>query len=384
MRFLHTADWHLGRIFHGVHLTEDQSHVLVQFVDLVKDSKPDAIVIAGDVYDRAVPPVEAVELLNDTLSQILLDCRVPVLLIAGNHDSPERLGFADKLLAKQGLYVAGTLSAHLQPVPLYDRWGPVYFALLPYAEPVSVREALACPEADSHESAMQAMISHITRQIPEHCRKVAVSHAFVAGGEESESERPLSVGGSAAVGTGVFSAFHYTALGHLHNSQQAGQQSVRYAGSLLKYSFSEVAHKKGIALVELDGMGMANVETITLRPRREMRCIDGHLKDVLRQGEIDANHLDYLSVSLRDEQPILDAIGKLREVYPNVLQIERPYLTANGRLQGVRGDHRKMGEAELFSAFFEQMTGQPLNKEQISEMTAVMGELYHPYREEKG
>lgn len=381
MRFLHTSDWHLGRLFHGIHLTEEQSHVLRQLVQLVKDTKPDALVIAGDIYDRSVPPVEAVELLNDTLAEVLLDYHTPVLMIAGNHDSPERLGFASRLLAKQGLYVAGKVGEKTAPVILEDTWGPVYFALLPYAEPIVVREALEQPDIDSHELAVGAMAARLLGQIPEGGRKVAVGHAFLAGGQESQSERPLSVGGSFAVPPSVFRPFHYTALGHLHNSQQAGQEHLRYSGSLLAYSFDEAGQEKGINLVEMDGLGLVTVEKIPLRPRRAVRCIQGHFKEVLQAGWQDACREDYLSITLLDEQAILDPMGQLRQVYPNLLQLERPVLTNSSQLQGVKGDHRKQGEDKLFAAFYEQMTGGAMSAQQTAELQQVLEEMARRSRE---
>ena len=383
MRFLHTSDWHLGRIFHGVHLTEDQSHVLEQLVQVIKDSQVDAVVIAGDIYDRSVPPVEAVALLNNTLDELLLGCGTPVLMIAGNHDSPERLGFASRLLEKQGLYVAGSVASTLAPVVLEDEWGPVYFAPLPYAEPVMVREMLASPQADCHEAAVAAMVKHILRQIPKEARKIAVGHAFLAGGKESPSERPLSVGGSASVSPGLFAPFHYTALGHLHNSQQAGQAHVRYSGSLLKYSFDEADHVKGVNIVEIDGMGSVRFEKVSLSPRRDVRCVKGLFRDVLKAGLHDHKKEDYLLVSLEDEEPILDAMGQLRQIYPNVLQLERPYLSGKGQLQGVEGDHRKLGEAELFASFFDQMTGGPMSEVQAAELAQALEEIHRHGREVK-
>ena len=233
MRFLHTADWHLGRIFYGQHLTNDQAYILKEMVKLAKDSQLDAIVIAGDIYDRAVPPIEAVELLDEVLAKFLLDLKIPVIMIAGNHDSAERLGFAHRLLARQGLYVIGQLTNDLQPIVLNDKFGPVYFLPLPYAEPALVREKLQADEVNDHQQAVEVMLNAVTSNIPQEARKVAVAHVFIAGAGESESERPLSVGGSSVVNYSLFEPFCYTALGHLHNSQQAGISTICYSGSLL-------------------------------------------------------------------------------------------------------------------------------------------------------
>jgi len=370
VRFLHTADWHLGRIFHNVHLTDDQAFVLDQFVALARETKPDAIVVAGDVYDRAVPPPEAVSLLDEVLSRLALDCRVPVIVIAGNHDSPERLGFGERLLAAQRLHVVGQVAADMRPVTVADGNGPVYFCPLPYAEPAVVRERLAV-EAAGHEEAMAALVARATAQVPAGARKVAVAHAFVAGGMGSEAERPLAVGALPTVDAAVFAGFSYAALGHLHQAQQVGGEGVRYAGSLLKYSFSEAGHRKSVAVVELDGAGRARVEEVALRPRRDVRRVEGFLADVLAAGERDDGAEDYIAVTLKDSGAIFDAMGKLRKVYPNVLHVERAE-TATVTAGGARVDHRRQSEAELFAAFFAQATGQGLTP---PEAKAVAGLL---------
>lgn len=381
MRFLHTSDWHLGRIFHGIHLTEDQAHLLEQFLDLIRDTKPQAVVIAGDIYDRAVPPTEAVELLNDTLSRIILDYQTPVILIAGNHDSPERLGFGNKLLARQGLHVFGPLNGKPQPIGLEDEYGPVHFVPLTYAEPALVRERLQEPDALDHEQALNLMIQYALAQIPSTDRKVAIAHAFINGGSVSDSERPLSVGGSGMVSADVFKSFHYTALGHLHNSQKVGSDTIRYPGSLLKYSFAEAHQTKGVNLVELDANGQARIESLSLAPRRDVRVLVGYFKEILEHAASLGHREDYLQIVLKDTDPILDPIGQLRTVFPNVLAIERPYITNTGNLRGLEADHRKLTEKELFASFFEQMTGQTLNSEQETELVGILEEVFREARE---
>src|SRR4051812_41040972 len=200
MRFLHTADWHLGRLFHGVHLTDDQRHVLEQVVEIARDGQPDVVLVAGDVYDRAVPPPEAVELLDEVLSRLVLDLKLPVVLIAGNHDSPGRLHFGSRLLAGRRLYVTGTMAATCEPMVLADGDGAVHVYAIPYAEPATVRQCLECHSVIDHDSAMRATLDRVRAGCPVGARGVIVAHAFVAGGRECESERPLSVGGAGTVG----------------------------------------------------------------------------------------------------------------------------------------------------------------------------------------
>jgi DNA repair protein SbcD/Mre11 len=382
MRFLHTSDWHLGRIFYGTHLTNDQAHVLDQLVALIKDVQAEALIIAGDIYDRSVPPIEAVQLLDEVLSHILMDCRIPVIMIAGNHDSPERLGFGNRLLARQGLHVVGQPGHQLQPIILHDEKGPVYFLPVPYAEPALVQERMELAAAVDHHGAMQTMLEYLRAGIPRGARTVAIAHAFIAGGEASESERPLSVGGSGQIAPVIFKPFHYTALGHLHNSQTAGGPHTRYAGSLLKYSFDEANHRKGINIIDLDGAGNVALEQVSLSPCRDVRRIEGFLQDILEAPQ--GNREDYLMVTLRDTEPILDVMGKLRQVYPQVLHVERPALTINGDLRKPFGDHRRQGEEQLFGSFFTQVTGQGLSDEQGKEMAVVLDELFRKRREAMG
>jgi exonuclease SbcD len=381
MRFIHTADWHLGRLFHGVHLTEDQAHILDEFVAFVKDGRPDVLLIAGDIYDRAVPPPEAVALLDDVLSRLVLGLKVPVVLIAGNHDSPHRLGFGSRLLAGQRLHIFGSLADELTPVVIDDNAGPVYIYALPYAEPPVVRESLSSDAIQDHQAAMLALIGRMRQLHPEATRSILVAHTFVVGGLECESERPLSVGGAGAVDCACFDGFDYVALGHLHRPQTAGKDVVQYAGSLLKYSFSEANHRKSVSLVEMDAQGRCRVEKIALTPRRDVRCLEGHLADILRGPQSGENPQDYLMVTLLDTGAILDAMGKLRDVYPNVLHIERPGLMAGGEMHGTRADHRKMNDTELFASFFLQATGERLTEAQGSAYASVVNAMRQRERE---
>lgn len=381
LRFIHTADWHLGRLFHGVHLTEDQAHVLDQLVDLVREARADALLVAGDIYDRSVPPPEAVALLDDVLSRIVLELGVPVVLIAGNHDSPERLGFGARLLAGRGFHVRGTLEGALEPVIFEDAAGPVHLYGLPYAEPAVVRGQLGCEGVHDPAAAMEALVARVRVARPQGARAVLMAHAYVAGAEESESERPLSLGGAGAVEAASLAGFHYVALGHLHRPQRAGGEEIQYAGSLMKYSFSEADHVKSVNLVELDAGGGARVERVRLAPRRDVRRLAGRLEDLLRGPGEGESREDYLEVSLLDDGPVLDPMGKLREVYPNVLHVTRPGLVAGGELAGVRRDHRQLGEGELFAAFYAQVTGEELGPERASAFAAIVDELRRRERE---
>ena len=381
MRVLHTADWHLGRIFHGVHLTDDQAYILEELVRIVRDAEPEVVLIAGDVYDRAVPPVEAVKLLDDTLTRLVTDCKVQVILVAGNHDSPERLGFAGRLLGSRGLHIAGEPGGDIEPIVIHDDWGPVYFCPIPYAEPQLVRERLGRPEVATHDQAVNLLVSRVLSRLPRGTRSVAVAHAFVAGSETSESERPLAVGSAGTVSRECFLPFNYTALGHLHRPQEAGCRTVRYSGSILKYSFAEASQRKSVSLIELDRAGDVTLQEIPLVPRRDVRCIQGRMAELLEGPPDGGSPNDYLMITLLDEGVILDAMGRLRERYPNLLHIDRPHLISRPENVRPSADHRRLTVLDLFSSFFEQVTSKPLTEEEMEAFVQVAEDLKLKERE---
>jgi len=366
MRFIHTADWHLGRVYHGLSLLEDQAYVLDQFVDLVQQKKPELVVIAGDVYDRSVPPADAVRLLDETLTRIVIGEKVPVVLIAGNHDGPDRLGFGSRLLVEAKLIVRGMPGEDVEPVILRDAHGEVAIYPLPYAEPAMVRELFDREDIASHNEGMAAQMDRLRAVHQPGRRSVVVAHAFVQGGRVSESERELSVGGSSVVECDVFSGIQYVALGHLHRPQTVGEGNIQYAGSLMKYSFSEADQPKSVSLVEMDGEGRVNVERIALKPRRDLRILEGRLQDLIDAGARDPGREDYVKARLTDTGALLDAMGKLRVAYPNALSIER--VETEGRGEGLEPgrDYRKVGLQELFSSFYEDMTGSVLDEESLT------------------
>lgn len=372
MRFVHTSDWHLGRLFHGASLIEDQAYALAALRVLLRDARPDALLLAGDVYDRAVPPPEAVELFDEFLHAVTFELGLPIVLIAGNHDSPERLGFGARLLARSGVHVAGKARGTLQPVVLEDAHGRVHVLPLPYAEPAVVREVLGRTDLHGHDAAMGAQLDLARAQVPNGERSILVAHAFVAGGEASDSERPLSVGGSGAVDLATLHGFSYVALGHLHGPQRLGTERVRYSGSLLPYSFSEAQHTKGVALVTLDAEGACTVEQVALPPRRHVRALRGTLAEVLAAGRADPQRDDYVHVTLLDEVAVLDPMARLREVYPNTLQLDRAALHKTGPLTGTSDSHRGRTTSDLFATFFADVVGEPLDEAQREYLNALL------------
>lgn len=358
MRFLHTADWHLGRLLHGVHLTDDQAYLLDQFLTLVRDVRPDAVIVAGDIYDRAVPPKEAVALLNDVLQRLVLELEVPVIMNAGNHDSAERLNFGSGILQAKGLHIVARPGREAEPVVLHDAHGPVHIYPFPYAEPAEMRQVAPEEEITTHDDVVRVQTARARAGHPPNSRAIAVAHIFAQGGDLSDTERPLSVGGSEQVAAAHFDGFDYVALGHLHRRQKVGPTHIRYSGSLMKYSFNEVAHEKSVYLVEMDAAGDCTVETIPLTPRRDLRKIEGTLDEVLAGPAAGENPKDYLWVDLRETGPVLDAMNKIRAVYPHTLHIQRPRAAVDRTIQGLEreGGSRK-SDTEIFELFFEHVTG---------------------------
>ncbi len=373
MRILHTADWHLGKLFYGNYLTEDQAYVLEQqLLPMIRDEGIDAVVLAGDVYDRSLPPAEAVELFDDVATRITADLHVPFLVISGNHDSPARLSFASRLLAPQGLYMAGELERLTGPVVLEDDAGPVAFLTVPYAAPAVVRQCLGQDEVRSHQQAMEALLGWQGSQVPDGVRTVCVAHAFVAGGVASDSERPLSIGGTDQVTSGLFAPFSYTALGHLH-AAQANSYNVRYSGSLLKYSFAEASQKKGLQIVDLKEDGAVEVETVYLTAPHELAVLKGEFQDLLENPRLEAAQ-DYLQVVLTDQAPILDAKHRLETVYPNILQLGYERLQPREEAQETR-QRKGLTTEDLFGAFFRETEGTDLTDQEKELLHQVLNEL---------
>lgn len=395
MRILHTADWHLGRIFHGLHLTDEQDYVLDQLVNLTKEAKTDVVLIAGDIYDRAVPPTQAVELLDRTLNRLIKEAGQKVILIAGNHDNPERLGFASELLAGQDLFIYGPLNKAAIPVVLKDQFGPVYFAPLTYGEPLAAQtilgqktngEVLTAAATDTetgtteavtaetdlfaaadkampallktHEDVVRRQIELMLAQIPAGARKVALAHVFLTGAATSDSERPLSIGGTTTVSKEVFRDFNYTALGHLHMCQGCGEK-IRYGGSLLKYSFNETNQKKGVHILDLQREGNFTAETVALTAKHELGCLKGAFAELLQKPQ-SADQAKFLQITLTDPLPILDAKYKLEQVYPHILHLQYERLTPKLENRTSAPGKQQLDPAALFKNFYQQTEGREL------------------------
>lgn len=379
MRILHTADWHLGRLFYERHLTEDQSHVLLgDFFNVIKEESVDTVIIAGDIYDRAIPPVEAVALWNEVLNKLVQDYKVSVCIIGGNHDSGERLAFGRDLLRINNIYVDGYVGKSLAPFALPDAYGEVWFCPMPFAEPATLLDVLDTQNGRvTYDNAYHEWSQWLLGKVPDKARKVAVAHAFVSGGETSASERPLTLGGTECIAGSIFAPYHYTALGHLHGPQQVGRPEVRYSGSLLKYSFDESKQKKSFTLVDMAADGTTKIQLLPIRPLHDVRILEGSFES-LYEGDIAKRERsqqetinDYILARITDEAPVVDGLARLRKIYPNVLSLEPIGRIANEGPVGAYG-LKKLSHEQIFREFAKQVW----EKELTAEQEAVVNDVW--------
>jgi exonuclease SbcD len=379
MKFMHLSDLHIGKSVNGFSMIAEQKHILRQIIGHIKTEKPAAVVIAGDVYDRAIPSVEAVRVFDDFLTG-LADTKVAVLLISGNHDSPERLNYASRLLLDKQIYFAGSFDGRMQKVTLADEHGDVNFWLLPFVKPVTARGFFAEQEIEGYDDLVAAALNEA--KIDYAARNVLVSHQFYTrtGVTAIRSESELNpVGGLDAVNAELLGGFDYAALGHLHGSQGAGPGHVRYCGSPLKYSFSECRHEKSLTLVALHEKGNLQISALALHPIHDMREMKGNLKKLLSDeisGLADPN--DYLRVVLTDAEELIDPIGQLRAVYPNIMSLDFENARIGIDISDISADIEaieKLSSYELFKEFFLEMQGEALSTEQSEIILGLLERL---------
>ena len=403
MRFLHTADWHLGRIFYGQYLTDDQAHVLEhQFFTILKEEKIDGILLAGDVFDRAVPPIEAIELWDSIITRLAMDYKVPLFVVRGNHDGAERLEVGRSMLSRSGIHIWGSPHHALQPFEFESSDGRVAICPMPFSEPRRIGDALGLSASESkpvdteaedslfsyvesdeqelesifnlhnYDQMYQAWSDCLYKQVPKGMRSIAISHAFVMGGEVGGSERTLSVGGSEQVSPHVFKNFHYAALGHLHGPQRMGADHIRYSGSPLKYSFDEQGQKKSFTIIDMDTKGNVDISTIPVAAKRDVVILEGHFEDLLNNKELQIKHKDdYVQARLLDTMPIMDGMAKLRQVYHRCMTIELA-----GRIATPVADmgdvvFKELNERQLFNQFAETVWKEPLTEAEQSYIDSV-------------
>ncbi|MBP6115740.1 MAG: exonuclease SbcCD subunit D [Neisseriaceae bacterium] len=381
MNILHTSDWHLGRQFHQASLLDDQRHVLKQIVAYIEAHQVRALLVSGDIYDRSVPPADAVALLDEVVGEVCGRLNTPMILISGNHDSAVRLRFGASQLKASGLHILGDLAKITEPVVISNGAETVHIYGVPYHTPEEVRTQLDLP-VRTFDEAHTALVKAILSVAADGVANVCMSHCFVSGAAASDSERPLAIGGADQVAVAPLLPFDYVALGHLHSPQAKGADHVRYSGSLLKYSFSEVGQKKGVELVTLQQGRVANIAHLPLRPLRDMRIIEGSLAEVKAQGALDPAAEDYVLVRLTDPNALLNAMEQVRSVYPNVLHLERVAFNQE-RPVNLSQSQLKRGPLALFDDFYEQVQGQPLTEAQASAMADLVAELTTQQKDEQ-
>jgi exonuclease SbcD len=357
MKILHTADWHLGRTLCQESLLDHQAALLDQVFDAVIKSQADVLVIAGDVFDRPNPKKDAVDLFDRFLARIYLKTKAAIVAIAGNHDAPERIAFGATLQDPTRVLIRGPLNRRPAPLVVNDHHGPVAFTALPFAEVYAAREAFGNAGINSPGDVLKAQMEQARAAVPQGARWVVTAHAFVTGASPTESERPLAlVGGIDTVEQDLFAEPAYTALGHLHRPQCAGAEHIRYSGSCMGFGFDEAGQEKSMTLVVLDESGIARVDTLAFKPRRRLKVIEGTLAELIAEGG-EAPTENFIKAVLTDQGALVDAMGQLRAVYPNVLQLERKTGPAVHAANGRALPENVTDPSALISAFLETVRG---------------------------
>ena len=374
MKLLHLSDLHLGKRVNEFSMLEDQEYILEEILRVLDGEQPDAVLIAGDVYDKPVPPAEAVQLFDKFLTKLAAK-NTQTFLISGNHDSSERLAFGARLMEGSGIHISPVYGGEVKPVELADEFGPVRVYLLPFVKPASVRRFFPEREIGSYTEAVAAAVDAM--DLDPAVRNVLVTHQFVTGASRSESEE-ISVGGSDNVDVSVFDGFDYVALGHVHGPQNIGSERVRYCGTPLKYSFSEVKHAKSVSIAELGKKGELTVRTVPLIPKRDLAEIRGTYMELTAKAFYEGkNREDYYHITLTDEEDIRDAVGRLRVIYPNLMKLDYDNLRTRlgGRVEVARQVEKKT-PLELFAEFYRKQNNQDMSSEQASLVEGLIESIW--------
>lgn len=369
MKFLHISDLHLGKRIFECSMLEDQEYILKQILDITRTEQADAVVIAGDIYDKPVPPAEAVRLFDWFLTELAEQGR-KVFAVSGNHDSAERLAFGAKLMQGRGVYLSAVYDGTVRKIRLEDAYGELYVYLLPFVKPAVVRHGLQQAEPgretdmpESYHEAVRLALENVS--VDETKRNILVGHQFVTGAARCDSEEVV-VGGLDNVGAELFAPFDYAALGHIHSPQSVGRETLRYCGTPLKYSFSEAGQEKSVTVVELKEKGTAEISTVPLKPLHDLRKIRGTYLEVTARSfyeELDTE--DYLQIMLTDEEDVLDGMQKLRIIYPNLLRLEYDNSrTRQNRTVEAAADVEQKSELALFEEFYELQNNRAMSREQ--------------------
>ena len=375
MKLIHLSDIHLGKRVNEFSMLEDQAYILKKILAVVDEEKPDGVLIAGDVYDKSVPSTEAVQLFDDFLVR-LAKRKLPVFIISGNHDSPERLSFANRLIDAVGIHLAPVYSGVVEPVTLSDEYGPVNVYMLPFIKPAHVRGFFPDTEITGYSDAVAAAIGRMN--IDKTQRNVLITHQFVTGAQRSDSEE-LSVGGTDNIGAEVFCDFDYVALGHIHGPQNMDSGRIRYCGSPLKYSFSEAAQQKSVTVAELKEKGTLEIHTVPLIPRRDMVELKGSYQQLtLREFYENTTYQeDYTHITLTDEEDIPDAVAKLRAVYHNLMKLDYDNTRTrhSAAISGAENVETR-SPIDLFAEFYELQNGLPMSAEQTELVASLIEKIW--------
>ena len=374
MKFIHLSDLHLGKRVNEFSMIEDQKYILLQTINIIDDEKPDAVIIAGDIYDKSIPSEEAMLLFDDFLLR-LSKRNISVFVISGNHDSSVRLSDHSKLIENQGIYLSPVYDGTLKPVSMEDEYGEINVYMLPFIKPVVVKQYFGDEEILSYTDAVRVAIKHMNVDCNK--RNVLVAHQFVLGAATCESEEHI-VGGLDSVSSDVFDCFDYVALGHIHGKQYIGRETVRYCGTLLKYSFSEKNHVKSVTVVDIKEQGNIDIREVMLTPKRDLREIKGSYEDITNRKNYEGTNVDdYVHIVLTDEEDVIDAIGKLRTIYPNIMKLsydnkrtrENNVLTEAGAIE-------EKSPLELFEDFYSMQNNVSMSPWQTDYVKELIEEIW--------
>ncbi len=375
MKFIHLSDLHLGIRVNDFSMSEDQRYILDRILDLIDREAPDGVIIAGDIYDKSMPPAEAVAMFDDFISSIA-ERKVKTFIISGNHDSAERIAFGSRIMNAGGIYLSPVYNGDIKPVAMEDEYGTVNIYMLPFVRPSAVRAFYPDDDTDSYSSAVETAVKHMNADFSQ--RNIIITHQFVTGAVRSDSE-DISVGGTDNVSADIFADFDYTALGHIHKPQNIGTERIRYCGTPLKYSFSEAKQDKSVTVVELGKKGDVDVRTVELIPLRDMTELKGSYDELMKKSFYEGTGYteDYVHITLTDENDIPDAVSKLRLVYHRLMKMD--YDNARTKKQGIiegMTSARETDPAKLFGEFFESQNNVPMNDEQAALVNGIIKEIW--------
>lgn len=374
MKIMHLSDLHIGKKVNEYSMLQDQIYILKEILQIIDDEKVETVIIAGDVYDRSLPPNEALELFDEFLYQ-LSGRNVNVFVISGNHDSPERISYGGRMMTENKIFLSPVYDGNVKPITLNDDYGEVNFYLLPFIRPADIRRYFPDENIENYTDAVKVAIDNMNVDFSE--RNILVTHQFVTGAELSESE-DIIVGGTDNVSGEVFDGFDYVALGHIHREQTVGKDNIRYCGTPLKYSFSEAKHIKSVTILDFNDKGNIEYSKIPLTPFRDMREIRGTYYELtLKSSYESTNTEDYLHITLTDEEDIPDAIGKLRSIYPNIMKLDYDNLRTrgSGTVDAIENIESK-SPFELFADLFKQQNNQDMSEEQEEIMRNLIDKIW--------